>query len=85
MRVVSPDEFEADDDLGAEAEGMAFVAERTPEPFGEEVDPDASIDGQIDDPVRMYLMQMGEIPLLTRAQEIESRQAHRIHPPPLPP
>jgi RNA polymerase primary sigma factor len=25
---------------------------------------------QIDDPVRMYLMQMGEIPLLTRAQEI---------------
>jgi RNA polymerase primary sigma factor len=26
----------------------------------------------IDDPVRMYLMQMGEIPLLTRAQEIES-------------
>ncbi len=27
---------------------------------------------QIDDPVRMYLMQMGEIPLLNRAQEIES-------------
>lgn len=26
----------------------------------------------IDDPVRMYLMQMGEIPLLSRAQEIES-------------
>ena len=26
----------------------------------------------IDDPVRVYLMQMGEIPLLTRAQEIES-------------
>lgn len=29
-------------------------------------------DDQIDDPVRMYLMQMGEIPLLTRAQEIDS-------------
>ena len=26
----------------------------------------------IDDPVRMYLMQMGEIPLLTRDQEVES-------------
>ncbi len=29
-------------------------------------------DDQIDDPVRMYLMQMGEIPLLTRHQEVES-------------
>ncbi len=29
-------------------------------------------ESQIDDPVRMYLMQMGEIPLLNRAQEIES-------------
>jgi RNA polymerase primary sigma factor len=27
---------------------------------------------QIDDPVRMYLMQMGEIPLLNRAEEIDS-------------
>src|SRR5690606_5559600 len=26
----------------------------------------------IDDPVRMYLMQMGEIPLLNRAEEIDS-------------
>ncbi|HTQ40561.1 MAG TPA: sigma-70 family RNA polymerase sigma factor [Pirellulales bacterium] len=29
-------------------------------------------DSQIDDPVRIYLMQMGEIPLLSRDQEIES-------------
>ncbi|HEV3137162.1 MAG TPA: sigma-70 factor domain-containing protein, partial [Pirellulales bacterium] len=29
----------------------------------------------IDDPVRMYLMQMGEIPLLTRAEELSSAQA----------
>ncbi len=29
-------------------------------------------DGQIDDPVRMYLMQMGEIPLLTRVEEVDS-------------
>ena len=27
--------------------------------------------GRIDDPVRMYLTQMGEIPLLTREQEVE--------------
>jgi RNA polymerase primary sigma factor len=27
---------------------------------------------QIDDPIRMYLMQMGEIPMLNRAQEIDS-------------
>jgi len=29
-------------------------------------------DGTIDDPVRMYLMQMGGIPLLSRAEEIEA-------------
>jgi len=34
------------------------------------------LDEQVDDPVRIYLMQMGEIPLLTRRQEI--RAAKRI-------
>jgi len=35
-------------------------------------------DDQIDDPVRIYLMQMGEIPLLTRRQEIlAARQIER--------
>lgn len=29
-------------------------------------------DGSIDDPVRMYLMQMGRIPLLTRDQEVDA-------------
>jgi RNA polymerase primary sigma factor len=31
-------------------------------------------DAHIEDPVRMYLMQMGEIPLLTRAEELSSAQ-----------
>ncbi|HZZ28924.1 MAG TPA: sigma-70 family RNA polymerase sigma factor [Pirellulales bacterium] len=33
---------------------------------------DSGSESQIDDPVRMYLMQMGEIPLLSREQEIDS-------------
>ena len=44
-----------------------------------EIDPDpllsvssGSAESMIDDPVRMYLMQMGEIPLLTRDEEVES-------------
>jgi len=36
-------------------------------------DDDAGVDAT-DDPVRMYLMQMGQIPLLNRAQEIASAQ-----------
>jgi len=41
----------------------------------EEDEPDGDVqltgrDNHIDDPVRIYLMQMGEIPLLTRSQEI---------------
>ena len=40
---------------------------------------------QIDDPVRMYLMQMGEIPLLNPAAGNLLRQADRTHPHSLPP
>jgi RNA polymerase primary sigma factor len=72
MRLVTVEELEADDDLDADNEGETVVAEQTPEPFGEEVDPDASVEGHIDDPIRMYLMQMGEIPLLSRGEEIQS-------------
>jgi RNA polymerase primary sigma factor len=40
----------------------------------DEVHPDAEINDEdaIDDPVRMYLMQMGRIPLLTRQEEVDS-------------
>src|SRR6202044_3318482 len=34
---------------------------------------------KIDDPVRMYLSQMGEIPLLTREQEIELARRIEIY------
>jgi RNA polymerase primary sigma factor len=52
------------------AEDEVGWAEEEPEhdPHG---DDDASVDAT-DDPVRMYLMQMGQIPLLNRAQEIAS-------------
>ena len=52
---------EPDDDLSEEADDEE--AELTPEDLDE-------ISRRIDDPVRMYLTQMGEIPLLTREQEI---------------
>ena len=52
---------EPDDDLAEEPEDEE--AELTPEDLDE-------ISRRIDDPVRMYLTQMGEIPLLTREQEI---------------
>ena len=35
----------------------------------------AALESHIDDPIRMYLMQMGEIPMLTRELEISSAKA----------
>ncbi|HWC89347.1 MAG TPA: sigma-70 family RNA polymerase sigma factor [Pirellulales bacterium] len=58
---------ELDDDLQAAEEDLAGE--------GELDDLTVALTGsadRIDDPVRIYLMQMGEIPLLTRAQEVES-------------
>jgi RNA polymerase primary sigma factor len=72
LRIGAVEEFETDDDLGTDTENEELVAEQTPEPFGEEVDLDATLEGHIDDPIRMYLMQMGEIPLLSRSEEIQS-------------
>jgi RNA polymerase primary sigma factor len=52
-----------DDDEGDDADEAEEEVELTPEDLDE-------ISRRIDDPVRMYLTQMGEIPLLTRDQEI---------------
>lgn len=67
------DDIEAGPDVaGRAASGDEEVAwtddESEHDPHGDE---GASVDAT-DDPVRMYLMQMGQIPLLNRAQEISS-------------
>lgn len=60
------DEFEVDDEV--------FVDEEAAAEEGEDLLLETELIegavGRIDDPVRMYLTQMGEIPLLTRDQEI---------------
>jgi len=43
---------------------------KTEDPEEEEEKPEAKLD-ILDDPVRMYLKQMGQVPLLTREQEVE--------------
>ena len=73
------DAEEADAELLADEADVTVIAETDVEAEAE-VEADASGDGDdtfveqvenwSDDPVRMYLTQMGEIPLLTRAQEI---------------
>ena len=56
-----------DDDDEEEDELEGEIEEGDLEELAEEVE-------STDDPVRMYLMQMGQIPLLTRQEEIQSAQ-----------
>jgi len=57
---------EEEDEVKTEAEAVADDEDEAPEPVFHK----GSMPEKIDDPVRMYLTQMGEIPLLTRDQEI---------------
>jgi RNA polymerase primary sigma factor len=63
--IADVDDFEDADDLRAD-DDVPEVAEV----IVEDASPTTGSADHIDDPVRMYLMQMGEIPLLTRAEEI---------------
>ncbi|MEK7414985.1 MAG: RNA polymerase sigma factor RpoD [Planctomycetota bacterium] len=56
-----------------DAAGSAFESYSAPE------ETEAEIGEKIDDPVRMYLSQMGEIPLLNRDQEIELARRIEIY------
>jgi RNA polymerase primary sigma factor len=51
--------------------------DRVKQPEQEEEPEDKARLDILDDPVRMYLKQMGQVPLLTREQEVEISQAHR--------
>ena len=64
---------EEDDDLGESDDIDVNEVEKEAQ---DDLDPDSLLDGGeseswSDDPVRMYLTQMGEIPLLTRKEEIQ--------------
>ncbi len=69
----------ADEEIAAAAQLAPLTGDEEPKPeelAAEEIDLNLEVDTsepgakRIDDPVRMYLTQMGEIPLLTREQEI---------------
>jgi RNA polymerase primary sigma factor len=65
----SKDEFEESEESQGEEEGTAAGQLEEDELLEKELIR-ASVARRIDDPVRMYLTQMGEIPLLTRENEI---------------
>ncbi|MDA7979378.1 MAG: sigma-70 family RNA polymerase sigma factor [Pirellulales bacterium] len=59
---------DAETEVLALAEGDVNTSEKTEDEY--DSDADFTTGQLIDDPVRVYLMQMGEIPLLTRQQEV---------------
>ena len=70
------DPIDAFEDDEAEAESIDAAAEESL--ADEEIEETAGGSSVcIDDPVRMYLMQMGEIPLLSRAEELTAAQRDR--------
>ncbi|HEY2147542.1 MAG TPA: sigma-70 family RNA polymerase sigma factor [Pirellulales bacterium] len=83
-QIVVEDDFELNDELAPD-DANQLNADEVPEHVAEYVDLDSGLEGHIDDPVRMYLMQMGEIPLLSRpeeisaAKEIERTRTHFRH------
>ncbi len=69
----SEDGGEGGEEGGEEGGTSAFESYQAPE------ENEAEIGEKIDDPVRMYLSQMGEIPLLNRDQEIELARRIEIY------
>ena len=78
---VAPGETPRDDEFEEEHSGFAdeeLAAADPPEEEGEEdaeellAEETTGGDDQIEDPIRIYLMQMGEIPMLSRQEEMDS-------------
>ena len=64
---------------GEEAPASSAASTGRYENFGATQEDEVELGEKIDDPVRMYLSQMGEIPLLTRDQEIELARRIEIY------
>jgi RNA polymerase primary sigma factor len=66
------DHNDVPDDRHLDDEHVDFDADDEEEVVELDLDHGGSRESHIDDPIRMYLMQMGEIPMLTRPEEIEA-------------